>query len=215
MLHCDKFILADNVQYTTQSYINRVQIKTASGKLWLTVPVLTTGKRFQKIKDIRIIESQHWQNKHWKTINLNYRSAPFFDDYAGYLEKIYQKKWRFLVDLNIELINFSRKALHIPGPLIRGSDFPTPESPTVRIVEMIKKCQGTEYISGKSGKKYLEESLFIREGINLKYIDFKAIPYHQQFSNFIPNLSIIDLLFNEGDSSVSYLKNSGKIIEAE
>jgi hypothetical protein len=203
------------VQYTSHSFINRVQIKTVDGKLWLTVPVRTRGKGLQKIKDIRIIDSQHWQMKHWKTIYMNYRSAPFFDNYAGHLEKIYQKRWRFLVDLNIELINFLRNALHVTCPLIRSTDIITPDSPTARIVELIKNNEGTEYISGKSGKKYLDSSLFSREGINLKYTAFTVQPYHQQFTNFVPNLSIIDLLFNEGENSVSYLRNTGEVIDAD
>ena len=215
MIHCNKFILADDVQYITHSYINRVCIKTAKGKQWITVPVLTKGKGLQKIKDIKITNSQNWQHKHWRTIYLNYKYAPYFNHYAEYFEKIYQKEWIYLVDLNIELINFLRKELNITCSLSRSSDYLVPESPTKRIIEMVKKNDGSDYISGESGKNYLEEVHFIKEGINLKYSKFKATQYRQQFGNFLPNLSIIDLLFNEGPESAFYLRNSGKIVSAE
>jgi hypothetical protein len=215
MIHCDKFILADDVQYTTHSYINRVRIKTFQGKQWLTVPVITRGKGLQKIRDIKIARSQNWQHKHWQTIYLNYKYAPFFEQYADYLKKIYQKEWIYLVDLNIELINFFKKALDSTCSLSRSSDYLAPDSPTKRIVEMVKKSGGTAYISGESGKKYLEEIYFVRNGINLKYAKYKPTPYRQQFDDFLANLSIIDLLFNEGTKSMLYLRNSGKIVSSD
>jgi hypothetical protein len=212
MMYCDTFILADGVQYTTQGYINRVQIKTSQGIQWLTVPVLTRGKGLQKIKDIRIAQSQNWRRKHWRTIFLNYKYASYFDDYAGYFEKVYQKEWIYLLDLNIELLSFIKNSLHINCSFSKSSEYKVPETPTERIVGLVKKSRGDEYISGKSGRNYLKEDKFLNAGIKLKSAGYKAVPYRQQFGDFIPNLSIIDLLFNEGPDAGRYLQNAGEIV---
>jgi hypothetical protein len=206
MMLCDRFIFADDLQYTTQSYINRVRIKTAHGEKWLTVPVLSRGKGRLKIKEIRIAQSENWQHKHWRTLYLNYKHAPFFDRYAGYFEKLYQRKWTYLVDLNMEILSFIMKTLDITCSVARSSEYSVPAS---------QINGGTEYISGESGRIYLDETDFKKKGISLNYTHFKTTRYRQQFDGFLPNLSIIDLLLNEGPASKSHLLKSGKMISTE
>ena len=194
----DKFVLADDVQYTTHGFTNRNYIKTRSGKLWLTVPVITRGKGLQKINEVRIDKEQNWRLKHWNSLQLNYKYAPYFEYYADFFEQLYQKEWTYLVDLNIELIEFVRKSLNISCPIILSSELDLRSDDTERIVDMVKMTGCTKYLSGSSGKTYLKEKLFEDAGMELVYSDFKHPNYHQQFGEFVSHLSIIDLLFNEG-----------------
>ena len=198
MALADKFVLADDVQYTTHGYINRNYIKTANGKQWLTVPVITKGRGLQKINEVRIDKDQDWRRRHWNSLQMNYKYAPYFDYYADFFEQLYQKEWTFLVDLNIELIEFVRKSLNIPCPILLSSELDLRSDATEGIVDMVKKVNCTKYLSGESGKKYLNEKLFADAGIELIYTDFAHPKYHQQFGEFVFHLSIIDLLFNEG-----------------
>lgn len=205
MAQADKFVLADDLQYTAHGFINRNHIKTRNGKQWLTVPVITKGKGLQKINEVRIDKEQNWRQKHWNSLQLNYKYAPYFDYYADFFERIYQKDWTFLVDLNIELIEFVRKSLNISCPIVLSSELDLRSDATERIVDMVKKNNCTKYLSGKSGKKYLNEKLFKDAGIDLIYTDFKHPIYHQQFGEFVSHFSIIDLLFNEGVRAMEFI----------
>jgi hypothetical protein len=212
MARADKFVLADDVQYTTHGFINRNHIKTVNGKQWLTVPVITKGRGLQKINEVRIDKDQDWQRRHWNSLQTNYKYAPYFDYYADFFERLYQKEWVFLVDLNITLIEFVREALNISCPVILSSELDLTyglvesSEATERIVDMVKKTGCAKYLSGESGKKYLNEKLFEDAGIELIYADFAHPKYHQQFGEFVSHLSIIDLLFNEGVGAGKFVK---------
>jgi hypothetical protein len=94
----DRFVFADLVQFSTGSYTNRTRIKSAGGKQWLTVPVLSKGHGLQVIRDLRIDNSRNWKGKHLKTLYLNYKKATYFDCYFSFFEQTYQKEWSYLVD---------------------------------------------------------------------------------------------------------------------
>ncbi|GAB4373790.1 MAG: WbqC family protein [Calditrichia bacterium] len=207
MLQADQFVLADDVQYTTHSFINRVQIKTARGAQWLTVPVLTRGRGVQIIKDVQIDSAQNWQRKQWRTLYHNYKLAPYFEHYADFFQTIYQQKWNYLIDLNISIIEFLKEMLHIPTPLELSSPLHLSSNASLRLAEMVSQLNGTVYLSGPGGKKYLERSHFEQRGISIQYISFSHPKYRQQFGEFIPNLSVIDLLFNEGPLAATILNN--------
>lgn len=203
MDQADKFVLADDVQYTTQSYTNRTHIKTPQGKQWLTVPVLTSGKGCQLIKDVRIDRSRNWRQKHHRAIYVNYKSSPHFDCYFDFFDSLFQQEWEFLLDLNLAVIDFLRNQLAIETPIHRSSGLQCQlVSSTERIVKMVKDMGCNQYISGRGGSlQYLNDSLFQEAGIDLMFDNFDHPVYPQQFGEFIPNLSAIDLLFNTGEEA--------------
>lgn len=215
MAWVDKFVLADDVQYSSQSYTNRARIKTARGKLWLTVPVLTKGLGFPLIKDVRIDQSKNWQQKHWQSLQVNYSSSPYFGEYAPYFEEIYQKEWDFLVDLNISFLELIRGFLGIQTPIFQNTQLVLrATNPSERIIDMVKAMGGSTYISGRGGSlNYLQEDLFQEAGITLDFDEFSHPTYSQQFEDFIPGLSIIDLLFNEGPDCRRFFQQRDEAIE--
>ena len=119
----DVFVFYDDVQYTKKDWRNRNKIPTANGELWLTVPVLTKGKRIQRICDVEIDEKINWQEKHYKTLCLNYCKSPFFEQYRYLLEDFYiEHKWKNLSEMNIYMTKEISKILGIKTEFICASD---------------------------------------------------------------------------------------------
>ncbi len=205
ILKSDVFVFLDNVQYKEREYQNRNQIRTKNGVQWLTVPVLNSKERFIKIKEVCIDNSQDWAGKHWKALYLNYNRSPFFKEYAGFFHDLYNQKWERLLDLNIYIIKGINKILNIDKVIYIESDLGIENTKTGRIVDICKKLGADTYLSGIGGKAYLEEKLFTTAGLKLQYQQFKQLEYRQCYTPFIPNLSMVDLLFNCGLKTVKII----------
>jgi len=206
----DCFVFLDTVQYKAREFQNRNKIRTPQGWQWLTVPVLSKGKSRQKICEVMIDNSFPWQKKHWRALNIYYHQAPYFKDYADFFESIYKKNWERLIDLNVEIIKYLLSVLEIKTPVYFESEIGTDLTGTDRIIQICKKKNADVYLSGIGAKAYLEEEKFNQTGIKLIYQNFIHPKYRQCFckdeDSFIPYLSIIDLIFNEGKNSINILK---------
>ena len=205
MYHSDIFVFLDNVQYKKREYQNRNCIRTRTGSLWLTVPVLKEADPYPNISALRIDNSQDWQKRHWMTIRTNYSRAPFFKEYSPFFEKLYSAEWDRLVDLNIHIIKHIAELLGINKPLILESQLNITTNKTSRIIDICKALKADVYLSGIGGREYLDEKQFESSGIKLIYQDFKHPQYKQCHEPFIPCISIIDLLFNCGGESLKIL----------
>lgn len=206
----DAFVFLDQVQYKEREFQNRNKIRTKDGWMWLTVPVVSKGLGRQKISDVKIDPESDWQEKTWGSLHSCYNRAPFFKEHAGFFEKVYTRKWDRLIDLNIHIIEYLLAQLKIGTPLYYESKIGTTLEATGRIIEICKKLKADTYLSGSGGKDYLEEEKFKNEFISLQYQHFIHPLYRQQYmdasSPFLPYMSVIDLLFNEGPNSVDILK---------
>ncbi|MCH7805266.1 MAG: WbqC family protein, partial [Acidobacteria bacterium] len=121
----DLFIIVDNVQFVKRGpfgWIHRNKVRTEKGWDWLTVPVLTKGKFTQSIRETRINGAQPWARKHWRTIEWNYRKAPHFGKYADGLRTIFDRKWEWIWELNVELIHLIMGWLEIKTPVKIASE---------------------------------------------------------------------------------------------
>ena len=175
--------------YVKQSYRNRCVIAGANGPLTLSLPIESNGPVRTSIRDIKISEHGNWQHIHWNSISSAYNSTPFFEYYADDIHPFFEKKQRYLFDLNEKIREKICELLPIDA--------------TAEIT--------TEYIPGKAVS---EDILDLRQAIQPNkdllskelYPAFK--PYYQVFERkfgFIPNLSILDLLFNMGPEAILYL----------
>lgn len=171
--------------YPKQTYRNRCVIYTANGIQNLSVPVIKVDGNHTKIKDVRVdnIRNMKWQNVHWRAIASAYRKAPYFEHYQSYLEPIFDKS------LASSLIKLNMYILHTVLKLLKS--------------EIDLKLTGSynKYpSSGTDLRNAFLPKLFV-SGISFP-------PYHQVFMDrhgFIPNLSILDLLFCEGPHALDYL----------
>jgi len=199
-------VLHTDIQYDKGSWRNRNRIRTAKGWSWLTVPVHLKGHAYDKILEIRIDNSKGWKRRHLNLLRENYRKAPCFDDYYGTLTAILNKEWKFLVDLDLALIDWLLKELGIRRELIFSHDLKLDGTKnTSRLISICKQVEADTYLSGSKGRNYIRDELFRKEGIKLEYHDYVHPVYKQQFEGFIPYMSVIDLLFNHGDESLGIL----------
>jgi len=201
----DEFILYDDMQYTKNDWRNRNQIKTPKGVEWLTVPVGQNIRR--RIRDVDLADSR-WQERHWRTLALNYSRAPFYEEVAKLLEPSYLfTKHTSLSRLNRCLIENVCEYLDIRTKISNSWDYSLAEGKTARLVDICKQSGATEYISGPAAAGYLEDHLFPESGIKLTWFDYAGYPeYPQLWEGFSHGVTILDLLFNCGKQAPKYMK---------
>jgi hypothetical protein len=201
----DTFCYFDDVQYQIKDFNGRNKIKTSSGPIWLTVPVSAKGYRDKKIREIEIDNSKDWQKKHWKSIYLNYKKAPFFDKYADFFEDVYKRDWQYLTDLNDYMLKWFLKELGIDVKYYKASDLGLSGYKSDLVIDMCKTLKADLYVFGALGKDYAEEKKFVENGVKIYFQDYKHPVYPQLHGEFAPYMSIIDLLFNCGEKSLNIL----------
>jgi len=210
IINSDITIFYDTAQFVKRgkSFHNRNRIRTPNNWMWLTIPII--AHIGTKIKDVKINNSLNWKEKHWKSILHSYKKAKFFDKYKIIFEEIYSKNWEYLCDFNLEIIKKIIEILGIETKIMLSSQIgKTNLKRTEELLFYCKKVKATIYLSGVFGKEYLDISKFEKEGIKVKFQDFKHPIYKQLYEPFIPNMSIIDLLFNYGKDSLNILNKGG------
>lgn len=172
--------------YPKQTYRNRCDVLTTNKKDTLTVPVQHENRKVL-YKDTRIDYSQNWIRRHWGCFQSAYGKSPFFEYYAPDLEAVYQKKPVFLFDLNRELLTV---CLHF--------------------LRLNQSVRYTLSYSEIVDSKIFDARFLVNERKNAKnHFFYRSKPYYQTFGNdFVPNLSVIDLLFNQGPESIRVIRDS-------
>lgn len=200
----DDFVLYDDVQYTNRDWRNRNKVKTPTGPIWLSVPV--GNNRDKKIYDVTI-EDHGWQQSHWKSLQLNYAKSPFFSEVTSVLEPIYiEEKYVSLSSLNSDLIKLVCSYLGITTRIHQSRDFDLEDGQNEKLAGIVRDLKATKYVSGKAAEGYLDETHFHSIGATVSWFDYGPLKeYPQLWGDFVPNLSILDLLFNCGTSATQYM----------
>lgn len=203
MANVDALVLLDNVKHSKSSLTHRNKIKSNNNELLLTIPLI--NKEYL-INELIIYEPLIILKKHLLAIEANYSKAKYWKLLSEDIDQIYSKNWVRLVDLNIELINRIKDYLNIKCDIILASDLININgSGNERNLSICKSLNAKTYLSGLGAKIYNDEGFFKREGIDIIYTDFIHPIYPQLGNIFIPNLSVIDLLFNCGPDSKNYI----------
>lgn len=205
----DAFIYFDTAFYSHSGFHDSNKIKTSNGWAYLTIPMAHSEDQ-KRLKDALLpLENTRWIHKHWKSMQLNYARAPHWREHAPFFEDLYTHVDRFktLADLNIAIIDYMCKAFGITTTLYRASTLGVDLElrSTEAILQVIKKVQATDFLAGPSGKKYLQRERFVEEGVNLLFQEYHEPEHPQLFPPYIPGLSAVDLLFNEGAKGIQYL----------
>ena len=178
--------------YHKQSYRNRCIVQGANGLLVLSIPVLEGPRAKAPMHELQLSYDHNWQQIHWRSIFSAYKNSPFFEYYADDLAPFYhERKWKYLIDFNTEIQNVVLDSINFkPGIKFTESYFKSGETPS--------ETDDFRYsIHPKLHKQRIDN-------------EFQAVPYHQVFndkSEFIPNLSILDLLCNEGPQALEILRS--------
>ena len=199
----DIYVVFDDVQYPMgKDFHNRNQIKTNNGKTWLTIPVIGKSER-RKFNEIQI-KDNGWNEKHLNNIKNFYGKTKYFNDYYSDLEKFYTNTYDKLIDLNMDMNKWFFKLLDIDTKIIYSSELCDNGLRGLdKIIYILKKINTTRYITsnGPGASRYIDESVFKNNNIELIWNEYTHPTYNQQFGEFIPYMSILDLLFNEGPNS--------------
>ena len=183
MVNSKKLIFEINDNFLKQTFRNRTYIYGANGKLILSIPVIHSQKNRKLLKDVKISYSHDWPTQHWKSFQISYRSSPFFEYYEDKLIDLYKKREKYLFDFNLKSIDI--------------------------ISEMLKI--NLEYKFTKKYEDNYSDKLDYRK--NYKKIDseYQINKYTQVFESkhgYIENLSVLDLIFNEGPNANNFLMPS-------
>ncbi|CAL65777.1 WbqC family protein [Christiangramia forsetii] len=188
-VNAEKVLFENEDNYQKQTYRNRMYIYDANGKLTLNIPIRHSSslglshKGHQKYKDIQIENDFEWQKQHWRAFKASYQTSPFFEFYEDELYPIYHKEFKYLLDLNYQCMEFVADCLQIDFNFEKSDEF---------ILKPKDQTDLRSLINAKSNK------------------GFSNTPYTQVFESkegFLPNLSILDLIFNEGNTALTYLQS--------
>ncbi len=210
----DAFVIVDTVQFVKRGpfgwvHRNRIRTPNAPGWMWLSVPVLTSGRFTQPILEARIDPHPPWRRKHWRSLQLSYARAPHFAEHAPFFEALYAKEWERLSDLNEAVIRYLAGAFGLQVPIHRASDLQPEGQATALILDLCRKLGADAYLSGIHGRDYLDQPAFERAGVRLLFSDFVHPVYSQaSHEGFVPGLAAVDLLFAEGPRAADILRNA-------
>lgn len=203
ILHSDVFVFLDTVYFQQgnhDSITNRTKIKCNGEEKFFTICVKKNNDS-KLIKDIAIDKFATNIKKQLKTIKYNYAKSEYFTTIFPVLEKMLFDcmEYNFMAEANMYVIKTISSILDIETPFVVASDLNViSHEKNERIIEICKLLTANTYFSGNGGKKYHNEILFQDKGVNIKYTEFKAREYKQIGTNFIPGLSVIDVLMNCG-----------------
>lgn len=203
----DIFVYYDDVQFSKGSFTNRVQIKTASGIKWLTVPLKGVSLG-QKINEVQVNYRKDWINNHINFLMQTYKSATHKDDVYDLVSTVYNAKDSTIDKISIKSMNVimdyfgifdCRSNIYISSAMeILGKS-------SQRVLDIVNHFNADHYITGLGALNYLDHGLFEENGVKVNYMNYQKKDYKQDFGKFTPYVSILDLIANLGEKGIDYL----------
>lgn len=200
----DTLVVLDDTQFQFD-YTNRNKILKTDGD-WTRISIpIKKHQKFFSIKDVEIDNTKNWREENLNLLFDCYENSKFFYLYKNYFEEIFKKEWKYLFDINFDIIKKCLEWLDIKIDLIKESELNVNGKNSEKLLNICKKLNADKYVSGPGGKNYLDENLFSKNNIRLEYQNFHNNLYNQNSEIFVPNLSIVDLLVNLGPDSKTFL----------
>ena len=196
----------DHVQFTRRDWRTRNAIKTARGLVWLSVPVKAKNHLDLKVADVLLDSTSHWAEKHLRSIEQAYSQAPFLSQIIARIRATYEHPPTLLMDLNRSLTRICWEVLsagqhkRFIGDEELGDL--TDSDKNTRLIEICKRVGATNYLSGPSAKEYILPAAWDAAGIKFEYIAYNYRAYPQLHGDFLPHVSILDVLMNLGPGSL-------------
>jgi hypothetical protein len=201
----DRFVIYDDVAYSTGSWRNRNKLKTVDGTKWITVPV---KKKLGLAIDETQIEYRHpWLEQHRGLLKASLGRCPFYDDARALWEEGVSGEPETISELNVKLIRLIASYLGITTPIELSRPYAIPGAKNEKLIGLLGTVGATTYVSGAAAKDYLDPSLYRERGIRLEFKSYAYAPYPQQFGEFESAVSILDLIANTGPESPRYLRS--------
>ena len=215
MANADELVILDNVQYRKRYFQNRNKIIVNGDEKYIGVPVRLERYREKTISEMEICSDSEapWKDKYLKTIEYNYKHHPFFDTYFPFFVNLLSRQIVSLYEFNMEIIEYFAKELDIKTKLIKASDLSPIGEKSDLILDIAQKSGADIYLSGPSGRDYMDLDKFERENMEVWFNDFRHPEYVQKgIDKFIPYMSTLDLLMNVGGEQGMKVIQSGTVI---
>lgn len=205
----DQFVFYDDVQFSKGSFVNRVQIKTASGIKWLTVPLKGVSLG-QRIQDVQVDHARHWQRQHLDMLKQAYAAAPFLKDMLRVVQEVHDvhganadtigalSEASMVAVCRYFGLDTGRQFHHIGELAIGGSG-------SQRVLDIVQHLHGSRYITGLGAANYLDHEAFAQAGVAVEYMAYRKTPYPQLHGEFTPYVSILDLIANVGHAGIDHI----------
>jgi hypothetical protein len=200
----DLFVIVDHLTFSKGKdnwhHRNRIRVPNGEGWDYITLPV-SEHWNWKPFTEARLSDNaQFKKKKHLKTLVQNYFKAPYFDRFFHDFSELYYQDNRNLADFNVSLIKWFMKKFRIRTPVLRASEIGFDPSLTKddMIIDMMRRVNGTHFLSGDGARSYIQPGKFEEAGIPLEFQNFSPEPYPQMFNDFVPYLSAFDMLMNVG-----------------
>ncbi len=190
------FVFLDDVQFSNDNMHHWNRIKTSQGECRLKIPV--TYSFGDNINMVRTKDELKWKTKHLKTIEMNYKKSKYFPEIFPCYKKLILEQYPSLAEMNINIIQFICEGYGFKPQFIRASDLNITSAKEKRVIDICLALGGTTYISGNGARVYQADEHFKTKGIHLQYTDYQPFEYKQLWGEFMPNLSVLDYIFNCG-----------------
>jgi hypothetical protein len=194
----DVYVHYDDVQFSKGSFTNRVQIKTARGSKWLTLPVrIHLG---QSIREVELAAEEDWRKSHLSFLAQSFEGAPYAREALDLVERVYGRGQERLCDVVIASMEVVLEYFDLAPRtrFLRSSEMGIPGKSWERVLDVVRQVQGDRYVTGQGALDYLDHEAFERAGVAVEYLNYEKRPYPQLHGEFTPFVSILDLIANAG-----------------
>jgi hypothetical protein len=192
----DTFVFLDAVQYSNLGDHNRNLIKTSTGQSLLTAPV--EQHLGDSINQVKTKDNLNWKKKHLKTIEMNYKRAPYFNEVYPIMEKLINKSYNNIAEMNAAIIIEWSKQFEINTEFIWSSELELNNVREDMVIDICNLLNADCYLSGNGARAYQVAENFKKKGIELRYQTYEPIEYNQLWGEFIKNMSALDYIMNCG-----------------
>lgn len=196
-LHADMFIALDHVQFLRRGWMNRDRIKTSNGEKWLTVSIDKTSQT-TPINKVSLSDQINWRQNNLNLLEENYIKSTGYSELMPEIEKIYNEPFKILSDFNMSLIDMLMDMLGVRIPWVFSSSLDPVGAKNELLIDLLQKVSATHYLSGIGAEAYLNDEFFKKAQIEIIWQKYSHPIYKQQYGEFIPHLSVLDLIFNNG-----------------
>lgn len=205
----DVFVHYDDVQFSKGSFVNRVQLKFPEGCRWMTVPL----KDFhfgQRIDELQPNDARDWRRQHIVMLSRSLDGTPYKDDAIGLAEEIYKGRYADIGELSRASLMILAKYFNLTSGrrFVDVRELDIQGSSTNRVLAVVERLGGNVYITGHGARKYLDHAAFEHAGVEVRYMQYRCLPYPQLHGEFTPYVSALDLVANCGRDGAHYIQSS-------